>query len=559
MVAVAVFAALAAAVTQPAAARDLALAGSGTRPNPSPPAPNINPLVGDRGRPNIVVIMTDDARYDDLRFMPNVRRLIADQGVTFLNTFSPEPLCCPARASFLTGEYSHNHHVWSNTPPFGFPALHDKQTIAVWLHRAGYDTDFLGKYLNGYGNRLRRNGKPSLRYVPPGWTDWRAAVHGVGGGVGGGLAGGTYRYYDTTLNVNGTLMPHQGGYQTYVFSRITQDIFRAEADSPNPFFLWASFVAPHDGLPHESDDPQPILRANGKLQYFGNPARPKSVWGKFDREIPHAQGYRGEKNVSDKPFFIRDLPPLTHAELLAVREDERQRAEALSIVDQQVKRMVHVLRQTGELSNTYLIFTSDNGYFLGEHRMVEGKVLPYEPSLRVPLVMRGPGIPHGQVRTDPFMIPDFAPTFLQIAGVPPKKRIDGVSMLDVAEHGDRGWTRGILTETGPREVRGSTSESPNFQVKQHGASRLRFSQGVRTGNYLYVHGASGYRELYDLRSDPRELRNLVHRRSERRVVHALQHVLDRLRNCTGSGCAVPLPKFLQTKHPAPPLPPGSYD
>ena len=111
----------------------------------------VNPIVGQRTQPNMVVIMTDDARDDDLRFMPNVRHLIGDQGVRFTNTFSPQPLCCPARASFLTGEYSHNHHVWSHAPPYGFQALHDGSTLPVWLHRAGYDTSFLGKYLNGYG------------------------------------------------------------------------------------------------------------------------------------------------------------------------------------------------------------------------------------------------------------------------------------------------------------------------------------------------------------------------------------------------------------------------
>ncbi|MGZ4493478.1 MAG: sulfatase family protein [Nocardioides sp.] len=518
-----------------------------------------NPLVGNRGRPNVVVIMADDARNDDLRFMPNVRRLITDQGVRFTNTFSPQPLCCPARASFLTGQYSHNHHVWSHVSPFGFRALHDAQTLPVWLQRSGYDTTFLGKYLNGYGTQQLRWGGSSLRYVPPGWSDWRGSVDG-GVAASAQLDGGTYRYFNTTLDVNGVLQPHHGQYQTYLFSRIAQQTFRREARSPRPFFSWLSFVAPHHGMPHESDDPNPVRRSDGTLQSFPTPARPHSVWGRFDNVIRHSPGYRGQKDVSKSPFFIRDKPVLNSAEERASLQDTRERAEALSVLDDEVAHMIRVLRETGELKNTYVVFTSDNGFFLGEHRMREGKILPYEPSLRVPMVIRGPGIPHGQVRTDPFTTIDFAPTFLQAAGVPIPKMVDGTSMLDVAKHGDRGWKTGILTETGPRVVGKDTEESDNFLVNgATGPSPLRFSQGVRTGDYLYVEHASREKELYDLRTDPRELHNLVDEPRMRRVQDALAHELDLLRNCKGPQCRIALPRFLQTGTPAPPKSDGAYD
>jgi arylsulfatase A-like enzyme len=228
-------------------------------------------------------------------------------------------------------------------------------------------------------------------------------------------------------------------------------------------------------------------------------------------------------------------------------------------VDRQVARMMRTLRQTGQLDNTYVVFTSDNGYFLGEHRMRQGKILPYEPSLRVPLLIRGPGIPKGQVRTDPFTMIDFAPTILDAAGVRVPGMVDGVSLLGVAKHGDRGWDRGILTETGPREVGSDTAESDNFLVAKHGPSPLRFSQGVRTGDYLYVEHASRERELYDLRSDPREVHNLVDEPREQRVVRLLAHELDLLRNCKGSACARPLPPALRTTHPEVPAPDGTPD
>ncbi len=145
-----------------------------------------------------------------------------------------------------------------------------------------------------------------------------------------------------------------------------------------------------------------------------------------------------------------------------MREDARQRAEALSLVDAQVARTIRTLRETGQLDNTYVVFTSDNGYFLGEHRMRQGKILPYEPSLRVPLMIRGPGIPAGQVRSDPFTMIDFAPTILAAAGIRAPASVDGESLLEVARSGDRGWNRGILTETGPRAVSQDAEESDNF-------------------------------------------------------------------------------------------------
>jgi arylsulfatase A-like enzyme len=509
------------------------------------PSVTVNPIVGKRTQPNIVVIMTDDARDDDLRFMPNVQRLIEQQGVRFINGFSPQPLCCPARASFVTGQYSHNHHVWSNADPWGFHALNDKQTIATWLKSAGYNTVMLGKYLNGYGMQTTHWGGPSMRYVPPGWTDWRAAVEARLGHS--PLSGGTYRYFDTTLNVNGTLQPHQGRYQTFVFARQSMQIFREYARSPHPFFFWDSFVAPHHGMPHEADDPSPAVEANGNTKEFHTAARPRRIWGRFNSAVPHGPGWRGEQNVSDKPFYIRDLPPMNSADERAVTQITRERGESLSVVDHEVKKMVAVLKQTGELDNTYIVFLSDNGYFLGEHRMRQGKILPYEVSLRVPIMVRGPGIPKGQVRTDPFTLIDFAPTFLQMAGAPRAKIIDGVGMLNIAKHGDQGWNRGILTETGPRYVRDGISESDNFLRKKNGPSPLRFTQGIRTRDYLYTEVATGWRELYDLRTDPGELTNLVHRKSKQKLVKELAHQLALLRNCKGLQCSRPLPPMLRSR------------
>ena len=526
------------------------------------PSLSLAPVV-DRGvaggdRPNVLVLMTDDMRDDDLRFMPNVRRLIGDQGVRFTNMFSPQPLCCPARASFDTGLYSHNHGVWSHVEPFGFHALDDRRTLPVWMHALGYDTTFLGKYLNGYGRQPTRTGDPSDRYVPPGWTDWRGSVDTSPESRDPDspthyLAGGTYHYFDTTLNVHGDLEPHEGVYQTHLYSGVTQEMLRRESRSPNPFFAWISFTAPHSGVPHEPDDPPPYpVPGKKQPEIFDNPARPDYVKGRFNGRITAIPGGDDpHDDISTKPFFIRDRTPMTQVEDDAVLADYRQRVEALSVVDDEVANVMATLRRTGELDNTYVVFTSDNGYFLGEHRMRQGKILPYEPSLRVPLLIRGPGLPHGVERTDPFLMPDFAPTIVDAAGGQAPAYVDGASMLDVAEHGDRGWTRGILTETGPRGVHSDVKESDNFLVRRKKKFVLRYSLGVRTGRYLYVEHHDGERELYDLRRDPRQFDNVVDEPRMARVVRLLARELRLLRDCKGAECRQPLPPALQTRHPVP--------
>src|SRR5680860_914035 len=373
------------------------------RPRPTADGVALDPLLDDQVRPNVVVIMADDMREDDLRFMPNVQRLIGDEGVHFKNMFSPQPLCCPARASFLTGQYTHNHGVWSHAEPYGFRVLRDEQTLPVWLKDVGYNTVFLGKYLNGYGWQTLLDGSSSVHYVPPGWTDWRGSVDG-GIEAGSAYAGSTYNYFDTTLNVNGVLQPHQGQYQTRMLGRQSEQIIAENARSTRPFFLWASYVAPHFGRPDEPDDPGVVARDNGGGSNFLSPARPDDVKGMFDDEVTEAPGAEGEKDVSDKPFFIRRLPPLNDGERAALLNVTRQRAESLAVLDDEVARTIDALEKTGELDNTIVAFTSDNGFFLGEHRMRQGKILPYDPSLRVPLMIRGPGIPKGVVRDDPFTI-----------------------------------------------------------------------------------------------------------------------------------------------------------
>ncbi|HET6653300.1 MAG TPA: sulfatase [Nocardioides sp.] len=499
------------------------------------------------GQPNVVVITLDDMREDDLRFMPRTQALVGGQGVTFDNAFSPYPLCCPSRSSFLTGLYTHNHKVWSHQEPWGFQALRDQQTLPVWLQAAGYDTVFLGKYLNGYGTQPAPDGSApdSKTYVPPGWTDWRGAIDG-GLEAGHPQDGGTYRFFNTTLNDDGQFYLEPGRYQSEVFGDLTAGIVAEQAGDDRPFFLWANYVAPHHGNPDEPDDPKPITRDDGKKTRFVTTARPARVKGMFDAQVTEAPGAAGEDDVSDKPFFVRELPPLNAAELAGLLEVTRQRAESLAVVDEQVEKTVAALAATGELDDTLVIVTSDNGYFLGEHRIRQGKVLPYEPALAVPLLVRGPGIPAGEVRTDPFTTVDVAPTVLSAAGTTVDWPLDGKDLLGVARSGDRGWRRAVLTETGPRGVVADLDESgPELKPRDPGPDAKRFSQGIRTARYLYVEHASGETELYDMAVDPDQLDSVAGDPAYAEDQAALARVLDKMRGCRAGACSAPMPRSLR--------------
>ncbi len=491
-------------------------------------------------QPNVVVIMSDDMRDDELGgpWMTQTRRQIADRGVRFQNSFAPLPLCAPARASFLTGQYPHNHGVWSHREPYGFPVFKDDQTLPVWLQRGGYHTFMLGKYINGYAKRgmSAPDGGSGMHYVPPGWSDWRASMDGRG----------TYNYRNTHLNNNGRVQSLHGTYQTNAYRRIGVNKVRERAKSDQPYFMYLSFTAPHHGKPHEDDDPVDVTDANGEQYTIKTPARRKKTRGRWDDDIPRAPGVGAEEDVSDKPEFMQIFPKLTDVERDGVRALARQRAESLGSLDQAVGRIVRELKARGQLDNTYVVFTSDNGYFLGEHRMRQGKTLPYAPSLRTPTLVRGPGIPAGQSRQDPFLSIDFTPTILQMAGMSTDRtpQIDGRSMLQAAQDGDEGWSRPILTETGPSTVPtlmdldGTTygDDDPNEESKK---TRVR---GVRVPGYLYTETSGREPELYDLANDPGEVHNIVGEPSEASTRSELNDLLDELRDCLGAECRMPLPK-----------------
>jgi N-acetylglucosamine-6-sulfatase len=438
-------------------------------------------------RPNVLVFMTDDQTVESMRVMPNVKTLLADQGVTFDNNFVSYSLCCPSRSTFLTGQYAHNHGVWGNiAPQGGYYKLDSTNTLPVWLQSAGYQTIHLGKYLNQYGTR-------NPREIPPGWGQWYGTPDPS-----------TYNYRNYTINENGTLVsfgPDASDYKTDVEARLGVDLIARQAADPRPFFMWVAFLAPHSGGPRDSDDP------TGQ----STPSPAPRHKNRFANEPLPAPPSLNEADVSDKPAAIRNRPLMTAAKLRAVRENYQQRLESLLAVDEAVAQIVNQLTLTGKLDNTYIIFTSDNGFFHGEHRVPAGKVLLYEPSIRVPLIIRGPGIPAGQHRSQFVANIDLAPTIVQATGARPGRVMDGRSLLPFARDRLLHSGRDLLLET------------PTYAA-------------VRAPNWLYAEYVTGERELYNLARDRYELNSLHLNPSYDRIKANLAARLARLRQCVGAVC-----------------------
>ena len=487
-------------------------------------------------RPNVVVVMADDMRTDELQFMPKTRRIFGRHGLTFENSFSANPMCCPARASFLTGEYSHNHKVFSSLDPYGFRAFDDSYTMATALHASGYRTALVGKYLNGYGKqRSKVTGQPSLHYVPRGYTDWYASVEPP---EGSGL-GGTYHYDHVTYNHNGAIDDgHRGEYSTVGISRISRRLIEKYAGPGRPFFLWASFIAPHEGLPVEPDDP-----------HYPTPARPPWVRGHFNDVITRAPGVpRGggpiEADMRDKPKFMRALKEPNARGRQSMRDGARQRAESLYVLDREVGHLVSTLRRSGEWDNTVLMFLSDNGYFIGEHRKRSGKVLGYEPSIRVPILVTGPGMRTGERRYDPISLVDLTATILDLGDatrrLSRRHPLDGTSRLPVMLDGDVGWTSPVVTE-GHMWNHIDRKKARRLGFHGRGLSYI----GIRTARYSLIRTVRGSVELYDLADDANEMRSRHDDPSYRRTKRQLTRVWKAFSYCSGDDCRHPLPEGLQ--------------
>jgi N-acetylglucosamine-6-sulfatase len=470
-------------------------------------------------RPNFVVLMTDDQTVSDLRVMHRTRRLLGAHGVRFANSYVSYPVCCPSRATYLSGQYAHNHHVMGLYPPTGGYGRFDRDNaLPVWLEAAGYVTSHIGKYLNGYGSELPAD-------VPPGWTEWYGAVDQS-----------TYRMWGYTLNENGAL--HSYGspfeedprlYQTDVFRRRAVSFIERRAPDRRPFFLSVAFVAPHHEVPavraRTGHLVRPAPRDAGTLGYDPVPASPAL----------------SEASLADKPAFLQRHDRLDPQSIAAIAARRRDRQESLLAVDDAVAAIVAALRRSGELDDTYILFTSDNGYMQGEHDVPSGKMLPYEPSTEVPLLLRGPGVPEHAVSHELVANVDLAPTILKAANARPGKLVDGRSLLPFARDPRRRSRRPLLHETGGRRYVLARDEDLGGATD---IRRVMSYRAVRTRRWLWVEYRNGARELYDRRTDPEEL-NSLHADPAYRPVRAMLHrVLHRLARCHGATCRRVAPPVL---------------
>ena len=446
-------------------------------------------------QPDIVFVLADDLDSDSVQLMPKLRGLLIDKGTSFDNFYISLPQCCPSRASILTGLYTHNHNVQGNLPPLGgFQKFYDEGleegTIATRLQEAGYQTAFFGKYLNGYP------GDEGPSYVPPGWDEWYGRVD-------------ENKLYNYRTNENGQVISYDHNtedYYTDVLSKQVTDFVHRTASDSKPFFMYVAPTAPHE----------PATPAQRHKDAFD------------DEKAPRSPSFN-EEDVSDKPPWIRNIAPLSDKEISEIDNRYRQRVRSLLAVDEMVASLVQELKDAGKLDDTYIFFTSDNGWEQGQHRIPKEKGRPYEESSRVPLYVRGPEVFAGS-KTDKLLLnTDLAPTFADLAGT--SFPSDGRSFKPLLEGEESSWRSAILLE------RLEESSEKGKKMKEHieSVDDYHLYEAVRAGSYKYIEYGNGERELYDLESDPYELDN-IYESAAPSVLEDLKAKLDALKGCSGPSC-----------------------
>ncbi len=479
-------------------------------------------------RPNVVLILTDDLDTSLMPYMPNVTSLIRDQGADFSNFYVEQSSCCPSRASILSGLYAHNHGVIGNAWPEGgydrWKQTKQDDDLPVWLERSGYRNALLGKYFNEYpyhpGNHLSDPRKEALRsFVPPGWQSWASPVQG-----------NAYAQSHYRLNVDGTVdADFREDYLDSLLGKQAVDL----ADGSDGFdfsdggqFIYYASYSPH--TPY---------------------AYPKELKGTFaDAHYPRTPDF-DEADVSDKFGLTRTRGALSASDLSTIDETFRKRIRSVQVLDQTVADLVQSLADQDALDNTYLMFTSDNGYIMGNHRREIGKYNQFQGTVNVPFYVRGPGIKPGSTYDDVVGNIDIAPTIAEIAGARTPD-VDGVSLLPRL-HGGPPLSRKYyllgraLTPTNTTTANG-LEEAPESYVEGSRSSELNDFTGVTNGRYKLIRYTHlPHEELYDLENDPYELHNLLAydeasytamSQNGREAVDTLRAALDRLISCVGATC-----------------------
>jgi N-acetylglucosamine-6-sulfatase len=474
----------------------LALAAAGA----SAPAASNAPSSAKRAssHPNVVFILTDDLSWNLLKYMPKVKAL-QNQGETFSRYYVTDSLCCPSRSSIFTGRVPHNTGVITNKPPNGgFQVFHDRgeesDTFATAIRSiagANYRTAMMGKYLNGY--------EPSSLYVPPGWSEWDVAGNG-------------YKGFNYQLNENGSLVSYgsrPADYLTDVVAGKGVDFINGAAQAGNPFMLEIATFAPH----------APSTPAPRDAQDFPNAKVPKTPAFNTANTNP--------------PSWLAGRSPLNQTEINNLNARFRKRAQSVQAVDDMIGRLRATLSANGVADNTYLVFSSDNGYHMGDHRLMQGKMTAFDTDISVPLVVVGPGVPAGKTVGKITENVDLRPTFSRLAGAAVPSNVDGHSLVPLLHNGKHGkWRTAALVEHhGPDTAK----SDPDYQTAKSGNPTTY--EAIRRQNEVYVEYANGDREYYNIANDPYERHNTYRGLSSVKKAR-LHHTLTQLETCTGQSCWV---------------------
>ncbi len=458
----------------------LTACGSSERTEPALPTPTPAPTP----RPNFIVVLADDL---DMPSMPELDTLASNfslDGVTFSHAYTTHPLCTPTRASLLTGMYTHNHRVLRNVPPTGgYPVFrqHEERTIATLLHDAGYRTALIGKYMNSYPDDV-----PASEAIPPGWDRWFGHVTSFEG----------ERYYNYWVNDQGEISfrgSNPADYDTDVLAAEAEGFLEVATAGSSPFFLYVSLQAPHI---------HPITPADRHARHF------------IRSEAPRLPSFN-EEDVSDKPAFVQNKPLLDERRIRELDVLQRGRLESMLAVEELLVRLLARLEASQQLARTYVFFTSDNGFCMGVHRLFARKRNFYEETIHVPLMVRGPGVLRGANVDALVELIDLPATLLDLAGLSAPESFDGRSLRTLLTEGvpPADWRDEVLVEFYSEEM----------------------AYGLRTPDYMYTDLSPLEQELYDMRTDPFQLENLI-RVADPELIEQLAARLESKKDCRGETC-----------------------
>jgi arylsulfatase A-like enzyme len=453
-----------------------------------------SPEVAADVRPSFVFVIADDLDAASVQRLPGLIDRIAAQGVAFTNGFANQPTCCPSRVSMLRGEYTHNHGIHRNFDSSGscFEAFRDRglesSTLARWLGGAGYRTGLVGKYLNRYPG-TRDGADPS--HVPGGWDEWSVPLFQPGND-----------YFDYSMNQNGRIVERGRGeadYMTDVLAERAVQFIRNAGEEP--FFLQLNPPAPHRPA---TPAPRHAVAFDGLL-------------------APRTPSFN-EADMSDKPAWYRDnLTPMTEGDVARMDDLYRNRLRTMLAVEDLIERVDEALLETGRFENTYVVFVSDHGFHLGHHRFRQGKSTPYEPAIRIPLMMRGPRIPVGRSLDHLVTTVDLPATLIELAGVTAPGHVDGRSLVP------------LLGETPPPAASWRTEVLIERLPAPADDEGIPAWWGLRTLDAMYAEYETGEVEYYDLRSDPDQLESL-HDRLDPALLDDLHVRLEEWLSCAGASC-----------------------